>query len=288
MQHFSVHDGPGIRTVVFVKGCPLRCAWCANPESQRMRPELAWNKGSCIGCESCVKSCSAWEFQFGKSGLSWKEQDTSELDGLNRLCPSQALHVIGEEKTVEEVLEDVRKDAVFYADSMGGLTVSGGEPLSQPEFVIPLLRSARAEGIHTAMESSSYGTWEHYREMAGHLNYLLTDIKTMDDEVHRKYTGVSNKLILGNIKRIRALYPNLPIQVRTPVIPGVNDREEDIRAIADFMADFSNVKYELLKYHRLGEPKYESLHRSYPMGQEALDEEVFDRLKKYEFDRIAD
>lgn len=283
IQHYSLHDGPGIRTVVFLKGCPLQCRWCANPESQRPEPELAWNRTECIGCGQCVRKWKAEHFRFeGEKGLCWDTDAGLDEKQLAVTCPSKALHLIGERKSVDEVLDVVAKDSLFYDHSQGGMTLSGGEPLSQPEFVTALLKEAKRRRIHCAMETSGYAAWDVFRKAAEGLDYLLMDIKCMDDSIHKEYTGVSNARILENFKKLRTEYPDLPVCVRTPVIPGVNDTEEEIKAIHDFLVPFSNVRYELLKYHRLGEPKYESLHREYPLGKRELAEECMDRLKKFE------
>lgn len=287
IQRFSVHDGPGIRTVVFEKGCPLRCQWCANPESQKHQIELGWTKSKCIGCRCCEQAELSCNPHFEDETLKWDEFSGEESEQVEKVCPSKALHVIGYETTVEEVLSKVDRDEIFYSSMDGGLTISGGEPLMQPDFTFALLKRAREEGIHTAIETTGYAAYEVFEKIAGQLDYLLMDIKSMDDEIHREYTGVSNQLILENFEKIRKRYPDLPILIRTPVIPGVNDKPEDIKAIHDFIFEYDNVKYELLKYHRLGEAKYESLHRAYPMGERSLNDETFVMLKKeYQFDHI--
>lgn len=289
IQHFSTEDGPGIRTVVFLKGCPLRCLWCANPESQQRTPELGWTKGDCIGCGSCVWDLADFDCRFTEQGLRWRSGETPDAARIDRVCPSAALHVIGREMTAEDVLREVEKDQAFFDNSGGGLTVSGGEPLLQAAFAEALLRKARERRVRTAMETCAYGRTEDFLSLAEHLEYLYTDVKAMDEELHRRYTGVSNRRILQNIRAVRAAYPALPICIRTPVIPGVNDTERELRAIVAFVdglnegaAGESNpVRYELLKYHRLGLPKYASLGREYPLGDAILSDEEFDRCKKW-------
>ncbi len=287
IQHYSVHDGPGIRTVVFLKGCPLRCKWCANPESQRITPEIAWTKEKCIGCNSCIEELKNLECKFTDSGLEWNPSAEFDPFDVKLACASEALHVIGEQKSINEVLKIVERDSVFFGRSNGGLTVSGGEPLMQPDFTSELLAEAKRRHIHTAIESSGYAKWENLRMTAQYLDYLLTDIKTMNDEVHREYTAVSNKLILENLEKLSAEFPNLTIHVRTPVIPGVNDTEEDIRAIAEFIKQMPNTIYELLMYHEFGRPKYESLNRAYEMGTVSLSDELFEHLKEVAKDTIG-
>lgn len=289
IQHYSVHDGPGIRTVVFFKGCPLRCLWCANPESQKRQCQMAWNREKCIGCGSCVELLKDFECRFDQEqGLFWQEPSAEKADRINwskadLVCPAEAFHVFGRKRTAEEILKEVKKDVVFYGNSGGGVTLSGGEPLMQHSFACELLKVAREQGIHRAMETSGYASYEIFRETAELLDYLLIDIKAYNDEIHSKYTGVSNRVILENLRKIRRDFPELPIHVRTPVIPGVNDSEKEIGEIADYIRRFSNIRYELLKYHRYGLPKYEMLRRNYEMGEEKLSDELFAELKKFEF-----
>ena len=282
IQRFSVHDGPGIRTVVFLKGCPLRCRWCANPESQKSQVELAWTSSKCIGCKKCENSdltCSP-RFEEGRlRGGALSEKDIALVD---RTCPSKALHTIGYKASVSEVLDVLEKDQVFYGDEEGGLTISGGEPLLQHEFTIGLLKAAKEHGINTCIETTGYAPTDIFLQVAAELDYLLMDIKTLRGHVHKEYTGVDNQLIISNLKAVREKLPHLPIHLRTPVIPGFNDNEESIREIHDFLIGFENVRYELLKYHRLGIQKYESLGRTYEMPDVDLDIEKFVKLKKFE------
>lgn len=286
IQRFSVHDGPGIRTVVFLKGCPLRCKWCANPESQNPQMELAWTRSKCIGCGECIKARLKSGLRFEDDNLYWDElADGAETIRLT--CPSTALHTIGYKATADEVLKEVDKDAIFYGDEEGGITISGGEPLMQPEFTYELLKKARQEGINTSIETTGLARTEDFVRVASMLDYMLMDIKSMDDSKHQQATGVSNRQIIENFKVIRQTYPELPIHVRTPIIPGFNDNDEDVKEIADFVSSFDNVRYELLKYHRLGQAKYETLHRAYPLEDKTLDEGVFTELKRYQFNRIS-
>lgn len=286
IQRYSVHDGPGIRTVVFLKGCPLSCKWCANPESQARAPQLAWTKGQCIGCQSCKRL-------QGLTGFTFKEMAGPRLEGIVRadakevyaVCPSEALHVIGEVKTVSEVLELVERDAAFYSGSHGGMTLSGGEPFMQPAFTLELLREAKHRRIHCAVESSFYTKWEILQKAVPLLDTIYMDIKCMDDRVHKENTGVSNMIILDNLRKVRQEYPEKPMRVRTPVIPGVNDSEKEIGSILGFLEQMPGIEYELLKYHRFGLPKYESLFRPYLLGDVELEQEKFEHLKQFAQDR---
>ena len=276
IQHCSIHDGPGIRTTVFLKGCPLRCKWCANPESQRREPELGWSRGECISCGGCLLLLKDYGLRTDGDGIFWDSRIVPSAERVKRACPSTALHIIGEEMTVEAVLAEIEKDRPFYENSGGGLTVSGGEPLMQADFTLALLQATKEKGIHTAMETSAFGDTKRLIELAGLLDYLYTDIKCFDDELHKENTGVSNKLILKNIRAVRTVYPDLKICIRTPVIPNVNDNTHEIASIRDFVKSLGeNTEYELLKYHKLGMPKYEALHREYPMGDEELSDDLY-------------
>ncbi len=282
IQKYSVHDGPGIRTVVFFSGCPLRCKWCSNPESQQARPQLFYNSNKCITldeCRRCLEVCPA-------GAIAAADDHRAEIDWnlctgcllCAEACPAKALEACGEEKTVAEVLRSVEQDGVFYSRSGGGLTLSGGEPMQQPAFALAILREARSRRINTAMETSGFCAAEDLVAACEHLDFLLFDIKVMDPEVHRSATGVSNERILQNLETVRGTFPELPILVRTPVIPGVNDSPAAIRAILDFIVGFENLRYEMLPYHRMGTPKYAYIGKTYPLGDVELDSAVMAAL----------
>lgn len=284
IQKYSVHDGPGIRTIVFLKGCALSCRWCSNPESQRREPELAFNAGRCLGvskCGHCIVACPYGSITLG---------DDDRLN-INRshcaachmpcaaACPAQGLLVYGKERTVDDVLNVVEQDMAFYARSGGGLTLSGGEPLLQGEFALALLREARARRIKTAVETCGMVSPETIRAAAEYLNYVLFDIKHMDSAAHEAQTGLPNTRILENFRILAEGFPDLPILARTPVIPGFNDNEETVAAIANFLKPFERVEYEMLPYHRLGTQKYQFLDRPVPMGEVKLAAEHMNRLQ---------
>jgi len=284
IQKYSVHDGAGIRTLVFLKGCPLRCRCCSNPESQSPHPELVYNSGKCLTlekCTMCLEACAPAALTRADDALVHVDRDRCDscLECADT-CPAGALNVYGEIRTVDEVLTSVEQDGVFYSRSGGGMTLSGGEPMFQPEFTLALLREARARRIDTAMETCGHCDWEALEQVCRNLNSLLFDIKSLDPDRHRIFTGVSNERILANFARIAEVFPELPVLVRTPVIPGFNDSEQDIAAIVELLEDRPAVSYELLPYHRMGTPKYGYLGREYPLGDAVLDDELMARLNR--------
>lgn len=278
IQKYSVHDGPGIRTVVFLKGCPLSCSWCSNPESQSFKPQLAYNANKCITlsqCVRCVEVCTAGAItraEDDKVAINW--QTCTGCLSCTDACPAGALITYGNTQNVKDVIDQVEKDAAFYARSGGGLTLGGGEPLAQPTFAIALLKESKRRYIKTAIETCGHVDQEVILEACRYLNMMMFDIKSMDSAKHKAFTGVDNQRILKNLKAVTEAFPKLHIRVRTPVIPGFNDSPEEIQAIVDFLRDLP-VEYELLPYHRLGSQKYTSLGLEYPMADVALDNEKY-------------
>lgn len=292
IQHFSVNDGPGIRTVVFLKGCPLRCRWCGNPESQHHRCELAWTKDQCLHCGNCVAQTEG-KIYFSPDGRLHVENAVLTKEETEDICPSTALHLIGQDVTTDYVLQEVLKDKVFYENSGGGMTLSGGEPLSQPIFTVALLKAAKAAGLHTAIETTGYAPWSVFKQVASYLDYIFMDIKTIDTAKHKEQTGVDNALILANFKKLVKAYPQKTIHVRTPVIPGFNDTIDAIEDILDFLAPYPHVKYEILKYHRFGVGKYETLGRVYNMPDAEISDDFMNTLqdiirqrRDYDYDQV--
>lgn len=275
IQKYSVHDGPGIRTVVFTKGCPLVCRWCSNPESQKPQPQMAFNPGRCISpdkCGFCMPACSQGAIRAEGGSLVIDCTRCADCRSLAcaGACPARSLIVYGRERTVEDVLDVVAQDSLFYSRSGGGMTLSGGEPLFQRRFVLALLREARRRHIRTAVETCGFVPWETLEEAVPLLGDIMFDVKHTDAERHRWGTGVGNKLILSNLTRLLKSFPDKHVLVRTPVIPGFNDDDDTARAIGRLLKGYEGVSYEALPYHRLGTQKYMFLAREYPMGDVSL------------------
>ncbi len=288
IQHFCYNDGPGLRTVVFVKGCSLKCRWCGNPESISPVPQLAYEKRDCMGCDKCGLCLRS---KFGKDYLerddegivSLKEGAREFFDNESiKCCPAGALSVYGEEKTVAQVISEVDKDIPYYRGNGGGITVSGGEPLLQPEFTAELLKAAHAHGYSTAIETASNVPWENMAMVLPFVDTVLHDIKIFDTDRHRYFTGVDNKRILYNLKRAYKEFPNKTFIARTPIIHKVNDDDENIKATLDFILPYPNVvEYELLPYHKLGFGKYRALGQECPPDEfEAPSKERLEKLRE--------
>ena len=265
IQKMSIHDGPGIRTTVFFKGCPLRCLWCSNPESQHAGREIACFPARCVSCGYCAQVCPQGIID-DKAPFQILDRSKCDLCEICvKECCTNAKKRIGEEYDVETLLHEILKDKSFYNSSGGGVTLSGGEPLMQHEFVIELLKACQENGVHTAIETTGYAATDIFEEVAKHLDLIFMDIKHMDADEHKKLTGVSNEAILGNLAAIAKFHDN--IIVRIPVIPGLNDSDENIRQTAAFVAECGVKRLELLPYHNLGEVKYGQLGMEYGLSE---------------------
>ncbi len=248
----------------------MTCKWCSNPEGQSYSPELAYNVNKCIGmneCDRCMRVCKPGAVREGSDGKVEIDRELCDNCGsCVDVCPSKALELFGRHMSVDDVIKVVEEDSGFYARSGGGLTLSGGEPLSQAKFVGRLLEAARSRGIDTALETSGYCDWEDLRYACSLANQVFFDIKSMDPKKHKDAVGVENGLILDNFRRLCESLPDIPIIVRTPIIPGFNDSPNDIRLIADLIGAMpGSPKHELLSYHGFGEPKYRQLGKQYPL-----------------------
>ncbi|HPM80890.1 MAG TPA: glycyl-radical enzyme activating protein [Candidatus Anammoximicrobium sp.] len=257
IQKYSIHDGPGIRTTVFLKGCPLRCGWCHNPESRAAEVEISWSQARCIRCGQCWEVCP----QAAGDHPASPEVDRQQCIRCGRcvaVCPTGARELVGRRRTVVEVMDEILQDRIFYDESGGGVTLSGGEPLMQPQFTGELLAACRAEGLHTAVDTCGYGRCEDLLALAAVTDLFLYDVKILDDDRHRQYTGVSNVVILENLTALCEVRAN--VCIRVPVIPGFNDEPRDVDAIAAWVASLGNIRQlHLLPYHALGTNKAKRL-----------------------------
>ena len=257
IMRFSLHDGPGIRTTVFLKGCPLHCRWCHNPESQFSEPELHYFEECCIHCGDCVQACS-------HGALDAQLHHSSELclrcGACVEACPCAARQLVGRRMTVEEVLAEVLKDEVFYEESGGGITISGGEPLQQPQFVEALLAACKARGLHTVLDTCGFASPDVLRRVSEHVDLFFYDLKLMNSEKHLSLTGVNNDLILQNLV-ILAQGGNA-IRVRVPILPGLNDDYENLDALSTYLSPLGIREIDILPYHELGNDKYRRMNLS--------------------------
>ena len=266
IRKYSIHDGPGIRTAVFFKGCPLACQWCHNPESRSSRPELIFRPGRCILCDDCLGVCPGGAISREADAIVIDRTGCTVSGACAAACPAEALQVVGREMTVDEVLAEIERDRTFYEQSGGGVTFTGGEPLAQPDFLLGLLRACRERGLHTVVDTSGFANWTILDEVRPLVDLFLYDLKLMDDARHRRFTGVPNGPILANLRRLADL--GSALLVRIPVIPGVNDDEENLRQAGTFLAALAQVPpVELLAYHNIAEAKYAGLGLEYGLAE---------------------
>lgn len=264
IQKFSVHDGPGVRDTIFMKGCPLRCTWCSNPESQRHGLQLGWREKKCVGCGVCLKTCENGALGRAENGAIVRAPEKcSKCLVCVKRCYAKAMHVYGEDVTVDELYGRIRnKPQAWRVD--GGVTVSGGEPLMQADFVGELLAKFRRYGIHTAIETTLCASFNKVAKVAAHCSLIYADMKLADPVAHKRHTGVDNSLIKANFLRLKKEFPEVQLIARTPVIPGVNDNEAELGAIADFLKTVPGLDdYELLPFHGFAQPKYHQLGLDY-------------------------
>lgn len=285
IQRYTINDGPGIRTEIFMKGCPLKCRWCSNPESQRAAIEPGVYSSKCISedkCGLCITACRQQALLF--AGGSIAGIDRSRCIGCMKCaaaCPSEAVRAWGEKMSLDEVMAVIEKDRAFYEKSGGGVTVSGGEPLVQKEFTRSILKACREAGIHTCLESTFCTDRETAEAAAEYADLVISDIKHMDSEVHKKYTGAGNEKILANLKRLAACGHDMILRI--PVIPGTNDDMENIIKTADYIEDNIGDRLrtlQLLSFMRMGEEKCRSLDRAYEMDSLQFDREEFQQRVK--------
>ncbi len=275
IQRFSLNDGPGIRTTVFFKGCNMACAWCHNPETISPKPQLLYYADRCTGCAACIPKCPVNAIRLEGEKVAIDRKLCTNCGLCADVCFSGALEMAGRNYTVDEVMAEILQDKLYYENSGGGVTLSGGEAMMQPDFALAILKRCREEGIATALETNLNYPFSLLEKLLADLDLIMADLKLVDDRRHSAVTARSNELILENIYRLDE--SGIPFIIRTPVIPGVNDNPQDIAAIADKLSQLKNMKYfELLNFNPLGDSKYLGLdqdnpyHDSKPLKDEAL------------------
>ncbi len=293
IQKFSINDGPGIRTVVFFKGCPLACGWCANPESQEPRLQIMWDEKKCRRCRTCVRSCPTMAIKNVDGAIVIDHRKCSgsgvcsERGICVEKCPAHALKTEGKRRTVEEIMRVVMQDEPFYEESGGGVTLSGGEAMMQPEFAIALLKALKARGIHTAIETTGFASPAVFDRVIEWIDLLLFDIKHWDEARHKKATRVSNVPILRNMRH--AIEIGKEVLPRLPVIPNYNDSTDDALGFVRRLKEVGSARVQLLPFHQFGEKKYEQLSREYDYaGVKSLHPEDLSAFRKVFVDNGID
>jgi pyruvate formate lyase activating enzyme len=264
IRKYSIHDGPGIRTTVFFKGCPLHCWWCHNPEGQFPGVEIILRSARCIRCGACVEACPHGAAGLGEAGPELQRERCQRCGECTLVCYAEARQIVGREMTVAQVMAEVERDILFYDESGGGVTLSGGEPLFQRDFALGLLEACKEREIHTALDTCGFASWEAFGRVRGCVDLFLYDLKLVDDARHREFTGVSNTLILSNLRRLSERGHS--ILLRLPIIPGVNDDEANIRQTGKFVAALPRAhSLEILPYHHAAAGKYAGLGQECPL-----------------------
>ncbi len=260
----SIHDGEGLRTVLFLKGCPLSCLWCSTPESQKLLPERGHISDRCVSCGVCVDSCPSQALSLANNTIVVDESRCQSCFECVSVCPQDALRGYGQKMTVEQALKEICKDEIFFFHSGGGVTLSGGECLHQADFTAGILRGCKLQGINTAVETSLHASWHHVKKILPFTDTLFVDIKHSDSGEHKKYVGVGNDLILQNLAKLDNTDLDFKLQLRIPLVPGVNDSDETLSEILSIAAKLKKLNViEILPYHRLGVGTYAQLGRMY-------------------------
>lgn len=262
IQRFSTEDGPGVRTTVFFQGCPLKCLWCSNPESKEYRPQMMFFSKICTECGACLEACPTGASKKKEDGSLWVDRDIcTNCGACVDVCPNDARSIAGKWMTVEEVFNIIQKDSLYYTNSEGGVTISGGECTMQPEFVQELLEKCYNRAIHVCLDTCGFAPWDTLEKILPKVDLVLYDIKHLDPKKHKEFTGVDNKLILDNAGRMKQM--NVKMIIRLPLIPGYNDDEKNIKATGRFMKLWGLDRIDILPYHKLGVNKYEALGEKY-------------------------
>jgi pyruvate formate lyase activating enzyme len=278
--HGSFVDGYGVRTTVFLKGCPLRCVWCCNPESQHNYPELKVNQSLCNLCERCVEVCpvNAIKLKIGEGNVEVDRKACTNCGKCVEVCCIKALDIFGRYMTVEEVFDIVRRDKDFYEESGGGVTVGGGEPTFQPHFTYALLKKCKQDHIHTALDTNGYTQTDEAFKVLQEADLRLYDIKGMNPQEHLRNTGASNEVVLANLQKLDGL--RRPVIIRMPIVPGCNDSDVNIKFAAEFLSKLKCVeRVDLLPYHEYGKVKYKQLGREYRLNAQPPSEDKIKEIK---------
>jgi pyruvate formate lyase activating enzyme len=263
IERFAIHDGPGIRTTVFLKGCPLRCAWCHSPESQQLQPEFMPRPERCLRCMACNGACPHHAVRPAAEGGPITPEACDACGACADACPTGARDLAGRTMSVDALMAEIERDRIFYDESDGGVTFSGGEPLMQPAFLREIVAMCRASAVHVAVDTCGHADTGALLDVARDADLFLFDLKMMDEERHKAYTGASNVRILQNLERLAAVHEN--VLVRFPLIPGVNDDDENVVGIGAFLRSIRLTRIDVLPYHRAGTAKYERLQRPYQL-----------------------
>ena len=263
IEKFSIQDGPGIRTIPFFKGCPLRCRWCQNPETCEFKPELMQNKELCIGCGYCIKACKKGAISIGENGVEIDRRICDCCGDCTKTCYAKSLCMSGTYMTLDEVYDKMMEDEIFYRKSGGGVTLSGGECTTQSAFTVNLLRRLKESGVHTAIETCGYCAWDKFERILEYTDLALYDVKVPDPEKSRLYTGRGSELILENLSRAKQM--GIDIVIRFPMIPGVNDDEDSLNSVADIALKNGISRLNILPFHQFGSEKWVSIGRPYDL-----------------------
>jgi len=295
IHRMSTHDGPGMRTSIFFKGCPLKCTWCHNPETQDKLPELEWTAKKCINCGECTKACPDDLVHITKEGLVWDRVNCIRCEACTNVCPSKALVMLGAKKySVDELFDEIMKDSLFYRNSGGGVTFTGGEPLVYPEFVLQLAKKCKEAGLNVALDTCGFASKDKLTAILPFVDYVFYDLKEYNDDKHLAFTGQSNKLIINNLKAIFEPGLNNPgyeIWIRTPVIPELTGTEDNIQRLGEFISGINTdriARWELLSFNNLCEDKYNKTGKNWELAElDFFDEQEMIHLKNVAVNAIT-
>lgn len=279
IMKYSIHDGPGIRTTIFFMGCPLKCQWCHNPESQEYNQVLMYWPDRCVGCGQCLEACSNGAIISVGGKLEYRRDQCQVCGACCKVCHAGVRELVAKTKSVGEVIAEIEKDLIFYDESGGGVTFSGGEAIMQPVFLLEVLKECRKKEIHTAVETCGYVNFESLQRISEYVDLFLYDLKLMDRQKHQEYTGVTNELILDNLRWLAEHHPK--VIVRVPIIPGINDDEENLSQLGYFVTSLKRVnELHILPYHKAGADKYQRLGLKYKLPDiETPDNERMEQIR---------